>query len=197
MSGIRSISRRPTQIGYASAASAPIRVDDTSGQLSLVLGGTGSTEVAVFASYPVSPAITGATHTPAQKDSGLNLGYSALAGITVTLPAATGSGNTYRYVRTVAATSVGDVFKVANNADYMRGNVSEVAKDDGLLSFWGTLNTGTVSTESDTVTMNLTTTGLCDIGDYIEFTDIVAHVWWVSGINTANGAEATPFSAGV
>ncbi len=196
MSGIRSLHRGPVQKGYATAASSPIRVDDTTGQVAIVQS-AGGAEVALMAAYKPNTAITAATHTPAQKDSGLWLAYSALAGITVTLPAATGTGNRYKYFRTVAATSVGDVFKVANATDYMRGIVSEVAKDDGLLTSWATLNTGTVATESDTVTWNLTTTGLCDVGDWIEFIDITTAVWLVSSFYTANGAEATPFSAGV
>lgn len=195
MSGIRSLTRRPVQQGFATAQSAPIRVDDTTGQVVIINAGSGTTEVALMAAYKPNAAITAATYTPAAKDSGLLLAYSALAGLTVTLPAATGTGNRYKFFRTVAATSVGDVFKVANATDYMRGVVSEVAKDDALLTSWATTNTGTVATESDTVTWNLTTTGLCDVSDWIEFIDITPAVWLVSSFYTANGAEATPFSA--
>ncbi len=195
MSGIRSLYRGSVQKGYASAASAPIRVDSTSGQVTANVLGTGTVETALLAAYKPNAAIIAATHTPGAGDSGMLLTYSALAGIVVTLPAATGTGRRYKYFRSVAATSVGDVFKVGNATDYMRGIVSEVAKDDGLLTNWGTLNTGTVATESDTVTWNLTTTGLCDVGDWIEFIDITTAVWLVSSFYTANGAEATPFSA--
>jgi hypothetical protein len=90
---------------------------------------------------------------------------------------------------------VGDVFKVANATDFMRGVVDGVATDDGLLTSFATLNTGVVATESDTVTWNFTTTGLCFAGDWIEFVDAMATIWLVSSFYTDTGAEATPFSA--
>jgi hypothetical protein len=195
MSGIRSLSRRPTQPGYQTATSAGIRVDDTTGQIAFgqIAGGS---EVAVLAAYKPNAAITAATHAPAQKDSGLILTYSAVAGITVTLPAATGSGARYKYVRTTKATSVGDVFKVGNATDFMRGNVV-VASGDGAggSTVFGTLNTDTVATESDTVTNNFTTSGISDAGDWIEFVDIASAVWLVSGLFTSSGTKVTPFSA--
>jgi hypothetical protein len=47
MSGIRSITRRPTVPGYATAGSAPIRVDDSTNQLKIVSAGSGTTEAIV------------------------------------------------------------------------------------------------------------------------------------------------------
>lgn len=45
MSGIRSIHRGPLAKGFATGASAPIRVDDATNILKLVIAGSGSTEV--------------------------------------------------------------------------------------------------------------------------------------------------------
>jgi hypothetical protein len=46
----------------------------------------------------------------------------------------------------------------------------------------------------DTITLNGTTTGGKDIGNWIEFTDCSATMWAVRGFITASGSEATPFS---
>lgn len=157
-----------------------------------IIGGAIATGRATVAAGAVSSlALTNPLH------AGRVVLLSNLAGTAVTLPAATGSGDVYMIERTVAATSVGDSFAVANGTDYMRGMVHVVAKDDGLLSQFGTLNTGTVATESDTLTWNFTTTGIADVGDYVEFYDLANHVWGTTGFYTVNGAEATPFSAAV
>jgi hypothetical protein len=60
-----------------------------------------------------------------------------------------------------------------------------------------TLNTGTVATESDTVTWDRSTKGVAGIGDWISFQDIVAAVWLVESQIHTTGAEATNFSAAV
>lgn len=48
MSGIRSLTRRPTVLGYATAASAPIYVDSDDNAVKIIPAGTGSSEL-VFA----------------------------------------------------------------------------------------------------------------------------------------------------
>ncbi len=45
MSGIRSLTRRPTILGYATAASAPIYVDSDDNAVKIIPAGTGTTEV--------------------------------------------------------------------------------------------------------------------------------------------------------
>ena len=51
--------------------------------------------------------------------------------------------------------------------------------------------------DSDTITMNGTTTGGVSIGDEITLIDIASNQYMVKGILTASGTEATPFSASV
>lgn len=46
----------------------------------------------------------------------------------------------------------------------------------------------------DTITLNGTTTGGVQIGDWIELECIVANTWAVRGMITQSGVEATPFS---
>ena len=50
---------------------------------------------------------------------------------------------------------------------------------------------------SDTITLNGTTTGGVNIGDYVLLTDIATDQYSVSGLLNASGTEATPFSAAV
>jgi hypothetical protein len=51
--------------------------------------------------------------------------------------------------------------------------------------------------DSDTITLNGTTTGGLSVGDYIELIDIATNKWLVLGFTTTSSTEATPFSAAV
>lgn len=116
------------------------------------------------------------------------------AGITVTLPAATGSGAHFYLVTGTTLTSGSMVFAVANASDYMRGQVTTVGASTNTFL---TANTGTVATESDTMTWNRTTSGLGTQGDYVEFLDLASNVWYVSSAYASSGVIVTPFSAAV
>jgi hypothetical protein len=151
------------------------------------------------ANYPNTAVLAGsaATLAVATTQAGRTTVLNRAAGIAVTLPAASGTGNIYRYVVGIALSAASHVIQVANASDYMRGVI--MSKDDGTTSSviaWGTANTGTVGTESDTVTLDGSTKG-GNVGDYIEFEDIAANVWSVRGMTRSSGVEATPFSAAV
>ena len=63
---------------------------------------------------------------------------------------------------------------------------------------FATANSGTVATESDTITLFVasnTTGGIK--GAVIELEDVASAVWQVSYVSDAGGTEATPFSAAV
>jgi hypothetical protein len=115
------------------------------------------------------------------------------AGITVTLPRATGSGDVYRFMVGTTLTSNNYKVQVANAADFMRGKAWLMAATNASFS---TANTGTSTTESDTVTLNGGTTGGV-IGDYIEVCDIAKNVWQVECSLVGSGTAATPFSVAV
>lgn len=119
---------------------------------------------------------------------------NAAAGATVTLPPATGSGAVFMVWIGTTLTSGTFALKVANSSDYMRGAAYTVGAAAG--SFL-TANSGTVATESDTITFNRSTTGLGTIGDYVEAIDIAANVWSVECEYASSGTAATPFSASV
>lgn len=115
-----------------------------------------------------------------------------LAGSTVTLPAATGSGVKFLFVVTVLATSNSHVIKVANATDTMIGGVVIADTDTaGAASSFFAGSTG------DTITLNRSTTGSVSLGEWIEVEDVAAGKWFVTGMISGTGTVATPFSATV
>lgn len=114
------------------------------------------------------------------------------AGTTVTLPAATGSGIRIRCMVTVLATSNSHKVQVANASDVMAGGITTIDTDTA-----GTVTGFATAASSDTVTLNRSTTGSVTIGEYVEFIDVLANKWAVSGLITCTGTGATPFSAAV
>ncbi len=117
MSGIRSITRRPTVAGYASAGSAPIYVDSDDNILKIIPAGTGTTEVQQIDASSVqtltnktltSPTINGATGTGAAEvvvttkgvtaaESGKTFYLDLAAGFVTTLPAVA-LGLNYKFI---------------------------------------------------------------------------------------------------
>lgn len=146
--------------------------------------------------YIPSPAMvtlnaTALTLTPAKHDGRVVLMLHTAAASTVTLPAATGSGNKYTIV--VGAVNTNNhLIKVTGN-DVMYGNVFTNSTGDtpDLAQPWPT------AADSDTITLNGTTTGGAAVGDIIELIDIATDKWLVRGFTTSSGTEATPFSATV
>lgn len=191
------ISRRsglaPNSSG-AKANAAAIYVDSDDNKLKIVPA-VGTTEVEVLASY--APVSLTAARALTAADSNKTLVVNIAAGGTFTLPAATGTGNSYKLVVGTTLTSGSLVAAVANATDYLRGFAIFANDTDGTASNFETANTGTVATESDTVTLNRTTTGIGTIGDTLEFEDIATAVYTVLVRAQASGAEATPFSVAV
>lgn len=112
-------------------------------------------------------------------------------GITITLPAATGTGNKYEFYVGTSVTSNGYIIQVADASTVMDGMVL-TADDTGtpVNGVWVT------AADSDTVTLDGSTKGGI-IGDKLEFVDIGSNQWAVHGILKQSGTEATPFSAAV
>lgn len=109
--------------------------------------------------------------------------------LTVTLPAATGSGSRYRFIVSVVNTS-NYVIQVVGN-DTMDGQIVSTQDAADTTVGWET------AADSDTITLNGTTKGGAAIGDWIELVDIATDQWAVSGQTTSTGVEVTPFSAAV
>ncbi len=112
------------------------------------------------------------------------------AGITMTLPAATGTGSKYKIVVGTTVTSNSLKVQVANATDVMTGTAlfGQDAADTAVLF-------ETAATD-DTITLNGSTTGGIK-GDIIELEDLASGLWVVTVRGSATGTEATPFSATV
>jgi len=110
-------------------------------------------------------------------------------GTTVTLPAATGTGNKYTFFVGTTFTASG-VIEVANTTDVMAGNAYTVTTTATNAEGFAT------SATSDTVTLNGTTTGGI-LGDRVEIIDVASGVFSVVANTSSTGTEATPFSAAV
>lgn len=134
----------------------------------------------------VAASVTAATLAVTSDYNGQLIPLNRAGGMTVTLPAATGSQAVYRFVVGTTFTSNG-IIQVANATDTMNGLASV---GGGTASVFGTLPA------SDTITMNGSTTGGL-AGSYIELIDAAAGDWIVRAALVGSGSPATPFSAAV
>lgn len=141
---------------------------------------------------PVSLTATGAMTAAAHANRPLLMGASGSA-LTFTLPAATGSGDKYTFWVSVVNTS-NYLIKASAGTMLFKGMIVAQSATDSATDAPRTWVAGSTD---DTITLNGTTTGGKDIGNWIEFTDCSAIMWGVRGFTTASGAEATPFSDSV
>lgn len=135
--------------------------------------------------------VTSATVTLGATHAGRTTVLNRAAGIAVTLPASSGSGNVYRLHVKTTFTSAATV-KVANSTDVMQGTAILFA--DG-----GDTTVG-FATASTADTIDLLGTGNSTGGIFgasIVLTDVLAGFWSVTYVSDAAGTEATPFSATV
>jgi hypothetical protein len=117
------------------------------------------------------------------------IALNALTGSVVTLPTATGSGTTYTFIVTVLATSNSHIIQCANATDNIQGFI--VSTLSGTPT---TNNTWFAVADTDTITLNRTTTGSVTIGERITLRDIATNVWQCEGQTSQSGTAATPFS---
>lgn len=141
----------------------------------------------------------GATKALTYLDAGKIIKLDTLTGSVVTLPAATGSGVKYKFYVSVLATSNSHKIQVASANDFMIGLINGSRIDVGnAVQGFAAANSGVVATNSDTITLNRTTTGSVTVGEWIEVEDVAAATWQVNGLLSATGAAfATPFTAAV
>ena len=137
----------------------------------------------------VSVTAATATVTPAAH-SGRTVLLDRAAGQALTLPAATGTGNSYKFFVATTITSNATTIKVADATDIMAG-VAIVANDsDASASLFET------AADSDTISFNGGTTGGIK-GATVELQDVATNLWSVRIVGAATDSEATPFSATV
>jgi hypothetical protein len=119
---------------------------------------------------------------------------NAAAGLTLILPAATGTGRRYDFFLGTTVTSNSVVIRVASATDWYAGQVF-VSSDnaaDAAIAF--ETATGAIGSRSDTMTLNGTTTGGL-AGDRVSIVDIGTGQWEVTGWLSGTGTEVSPFSA--
>lgn len=129
-------------------------------------------------------SVTSAAH------SGRTVLLDRAAGQAVTLPAATGSGNSYKFFVKTTITSNSTTIKVADATDVMAGAAIVANDTDASASIFET------AADSDTITFNGSTTGGI-LGATVELQDVATNLWSVRIVGAATGTEATPFSATV
>jgi len=159
--------------------------------IALALAFTASLALSVLPAYSVEPKAVTASRAITSSDAGTIIHVSAAAGLTLTLPAATGSGYVYRVFVATTVTSNNVIIQVADATDVMQGNVvmaTDTAADVAI-------GFETAST-SDTITLNGSTKGGIR-GDFFEFTDVAANLYLVTGLCSGTGTEVTMFSAAV
>jgi hypothetical protein len=112
-------------------------------------------------------------------------------GMTVTLPAATGSGAVFTFVAGILMTA--DCVIQVNGTpgtDIMTGHsfLATATETTGVLF--------ATAADSDTITLNGSTSGGLK-GNVVRVVDIASGLYWVEAVGAASGAEVTPFSAAV
>jgi len=178
-----------TAIGSSTLADADlVRVYDSSAKAyrSATIGNIRE----LLASTPVNLtastlSLTAATH------SGKTVTVNRAAGSTLTLPASTGSGARFRIIIGTTLTSGSLIIQVANSTDVMQGQIQTMSDDPATVKAFAT------AASSDTITLNRTTTGVGTAGEWLHIEDVAAGFWFVYGVTTSTGTEATPFSAAV
>jgi hypothetical protein len=135
----------------------------------------------------VIAAVTAGTLSVTSDYNGQTIPLSKADGITVTLPAATGTMNSYKFRIATAITSNAYVIQVANATDTMIGHAAVAATTGGVFS---------PTAAGDTMTMDATTKGGL-AGGFVEITDIASGKWLVNAALVGSGTAATPFSAAV
>lgn len=138
----------------------------------------------------VGLAATTLTLTPVKHGGRIVVLNHTGAASTVTLPAATGTGNRYTFIVGAVNTS-NHVVQVANATDVFEG-MAYIAQDAA-----NTVVAFESGASDDTITLNGTTTGGAAIGDRIEIIDYASGKFHIMAWLTGTGTEATPFSAAV
>lgn len=137
------------------------------------------------------PIPAGSAKTLLPTESGRTVLLDTVGGSTCTLPAATGSGTRYAFVVSAVPSGGSHVVKVANGSDIIQGLILGMTDNSAAVVGYRSADT------SDTVTLDGTTMGGAERGDWFEVEDIGANLWSVRGSVSQSGSEASPFSATV
>lgn len=137
--------------------------------------------------------LSGDTTLTEREHAGRIIVMGTAAGDTVTLPAATGTGNVYTFFTSVTVTSNNNIIQVANATDEFLGRIIQTDADT---SDTPTHYPALDADGFDTITMNGTTKGGIK-GDWIQITDVAAGMFHLEGHINGTGTVASPLSAAV
>ena len=142
-----------------------------------------------FVSGPDSlTPLTAATAAVTPDDhSGRTVLLDRAAGQALTLPTATGSGNSYRFFVQTTITSNATTITAADATDVMAGMALVANDTNASASLFGTV------AASDTISFNGSSTGGIR-GTTVELQDVAEDLWSVRIVGAATGTEASPFS---
>lgn len=137
-------------------------------------------------SIPVGSALTVASFM-----AGSTMLLNTAAGSTATLPAATGTGNIYRFAVTTTATSNAHKILAASVSDFLIGNAT------GHVAAGTTLSFSAAAATAHSIQMPFAGTQPSGgfIGDWYEFTDAATNLWTVKGAYLSGTTSTTPFSS--
>lgn len=154
----------------------------------VVTGPATSGTVALNSPVPVAAGATLAV-TAAMSNSPILL--NTAAGSVATLPAATGSGNKFRFVVTTTASSNAHKILAASSSDFLNGNAVGHTAAGATLAF----SAAAATVHSIQMPFAGTQPSGGFIGDWFEFIDVAANLWAVSGMYQSGTTATTPFSA--
>jgi hypothetical protein len=138
-----------------------------------------------------APILAGASLAVTAAMSNSPILLNTAAGSVATLPAATGSGNKYRFIVTTTTTSGAHKILANSVSDFLNGNAV------GHTAAGATLAFSAAAATAHSIQMPFAGTQPSGgfIGDYFDFIDIAANLWAVSGMYQAGTTATTPFSA--
>lgn len=170
-----------------------LTVTTTTGTLTIPNGVTltgPATSGTAALSAPV-PVAVGSSLAITAAMSGAPILLNTAGGSTATLPAATGSGNKYKFIVTTTATSNAHKILPASVSDFLNGNAV------GHTAAGATLTFSAAAATAHSIQMPFAGTQPSGgfIGDVFEFTDVAANLWAVNGMYQAGTTATTPFSA--
>lgn len=131
----------------------------------------------------------GATCTVTTGMAGSTINLNVAAGSVATLPAATGSGNTYRFVVTTTASSNSHKILAASTSDNLQG--TQVGWTGSTAKVFGCLG----NTHAIQMPFAGTQPSGGFLGDTFLYRDVGINLWQVDGVYQAGTTPTTPCSA--
>lgn len=136
------------------------------------------------------PVAAGAAVTIPATAVNRTITLNAVAGSVVTLPAATGSGNTYTIIVTATTTSGAHKILAASSADFINGIA---------IGFTGSTAKVFAAAAATAHSIQMPFAGSQPsggfIGDQFEVVDVAANLWNCNAVYQAGTTPTTPFSA--